>query len=103
MRVTKKNAFLREVFPPVVIRVATIHANHASWLVIKTFSHIDSMFFARGGNHEVWQVAIIIKPKMKLESAFGLRVSCQWKDVKAQLNGCRVHQNQAIHPGEFEL
>ena len=37
------NAFPSEFFPPVVIRVAAIHANHASGLVIETFSHIDFM------------------------------------------------------------
>ena len=97
------NAFPREFFPPVVNRLATIHANHASWLVIEAFSHINLMFFACSGNHEVWQIAIVIETKMKLESAFGLRVSCPWKDVKAQLNCCRIHQNQAVHPGQFEL
>ena len=99
MRVTKKNAFLREVFPPVVIRVATIHANHACWLVIKTFSNSYLMYFACSSNHEVRQIAIVIEAKMKLESAFGLRVSCPWKDIEAQLNGCRILQNQAVYPG----
>ena len=61
MRVTKKNAFLREVFPPVVIRVATIHANHASWLVIKTLSNSYLMYFACSSNHEVRQIAIVIE------------------------------------------
>ena len=36
-------------------------------------------------------------------SVYCMRVSCPWKDVKAQLNGCRIHQNQAVHPGQFEL
>ena len=67
------------------------------------FVQIDLIFFACSGNHEVWQIAIVIEAKMKLESAFGLRVSCPRKDVKAQLNGCRIHQNQAVHPGQFEL
>ena len=57
------NAFTREVFPPVVIGVATIHANHASWLVIEAFSHIDFMFFACSGNHEVGQIAFVIEAK----------------------------------------
>jgi hypothetical protein len=61
------------------------------------------MCFARGGNHKVRQIAIVIEAKMKLDSTFGLRVSCPWKDGKAQLNGCRIHQNQSVHPGQFEL
>ena len=58
------NAFPREFFPPVVIGVATIHANHASWLVIEAFSHIDLMFFARSGKHEVRQICIVFEAKL---------------------------------------
>lgn len=58
------NAFPREFFPPIVIGVATIHTNHASWLVIEVFSHIDLMYFARSGKHEVRQIAIVFEAKL---------------------------------------
>ena len=76
---------------------------HVSGLVIETFSNSYLMYFACSGNHEVWQITIVIESKMKLNSAFGLRIICPWEDVKTQLNGCRIHQNQAVHPGQFEL
>ena len=63
------NAFPSEFFPPVVIGVAAIHTNHASWLVIEAFSHIDLMFFARSGKHEVRQIGIVFEAKLRYTCA----------------------------------
>ncbi len=75
----------------------------SKWTRVVTRAHFDNTPRLSGYRREVWQIAIVIEAKMKLESAFGLRVSCPWKDIKAQLNGCRIHQNQAVNPGQFEL